>query len=171
MYETWFKVIISFILKNNDVIIYDTPILQIMPTFMTFGNIKRAIPWWRLWPKFENFSLLIDHSSYNKQAINHFVVDVRSTLGGQSIATPQKLTSVKVKHSVHVTPGYVCDFARKWVLPLNRYKAQFLWSVIEFCVNIYIFDGRHIAKHFTILNMEIHFAPLILSILLQRNFW
>ena len=105
-----------------------------------------AIPWWRLWPKFENFSLLIDHSSYNKQAINHFVVDVRSTLGGQSTATPpQKLTSVKVKHSVHVTPGDVCDFARKWVLPLNRYKAQFLWSVIEFCVNIYIFDGRHIA--------------------------
>ena len=51
----------------------------------------RAIPWWRLWPKFENFSLLIDHSSYNKQAINHFVVDVRSTLGGQSTATPQKI--------------------------------------------------------------------------------
>ena len=50
-----------------------------------------AIPWWRLWPKFENFSLLIDHSSYNKQAINHFVVDVRSTLGGQSTATPQKI--------------------------------------------------------------------------------
>ena len=71
----------------------------------------------------------------------------------------KKLTSVKVKHSVHVTPGYVCDFARKWVLPLNRYKAQFLWY-------IYIFDGRHIAKHFTILNMEIHFAPVILSILL-----
>ena len=59
----------------------------------------------------------------------------------------KKLTSVKVKHSVHVTPGYICDFARKFVLPLNRYKAQFLWSVIEFCVNIYIFDGRHIAKH------------------------
>ena len=78
----------------------------------------------------------------------------------------KKLTSVKVKHSVHVTPGDVCDFARKWVLPLNRYKPQFLWSVIEFCVNIYIFDGRHIAKHFTILNMEIHFAPVILSILL-----
>ena len=126
----------------------------------------RAIPWWRLWPEFENFSLLNDHSSYNKQAINHFVVDVRSTLGGQSTATPKKLSSVKVKHSVHVTPGYVCDFARKWVLPLNRYKAQFLWSVIEFCVNINIFDGRHIAKHFTILNMEIHFAPVILSILL-----
>ena len=52
---------------------------------------KWAIPWWRLWPKFENFSLLIDHSSYNKQAINHFVVDVRSTLGGQSTATPQKI--------------------------------------------------------------------------------
>ena len=51
----------------------------------------RAIPWWRLWPKFENFSLLIDHSSYNKQAINHFVVAVRSTLGGQSTATPQKI--------------------------------------------------------------------------------
>ena len=50
-----------------------------------------AIPWWRLWPKFENFSLLIDHSSYDKQAINHFVVDVRSTLGGQSTATPQKI--------------------------------------------------------------------------------
>ena len=50
----------------------------------------RAIPWWRLWPKFENFSLLIDHSSYNKQAINHFMVDVRSTLGGQSTATPPK---------------------------------------------------------------------------------
>ena len=137
---------------------------------MTPGNTtctnNGAIPWWRLWPKFENFSLLIDHSSYNKQAINHFVVDVRSTLGGQSTATPKKLTSVKVKHSVHVTPGDVCDFARKWVLPLNRYKAQFLWSVIEFCVNIYIFDGRHIAKHFTILNMEIHFAPVILSILL-----
>ena len=69
---------------------------------------------------------------------------------------PKKLTLVKVKHSVHVTPGDVCDFARKWVLPLNRYKAQFLWSVIEF----------FIAKHFTILNMEIHFAPVILSILL-----
>ena len=54
-------------------------------------HITRAIPWWRLWPKFENFSLLIDHSSYNKQAINHFVVDVRSTLGGQSTATPQKI--------------------------------------------------------------------------------
>ena len=52
---------------------------------------SRAIPWWRLWPKFENFSLLIDHSSYNKQAINHFVVDVRSTLGGQSTATPKKI--------------------------------------------------------------------------------
>ena len=52
---------------------------------------SRAIPWWRLWPKFENFSLLIDHSSYNKQAINHFVVDVRSTLGGQSTATPPKI--------------------------------------------------------------------------------
>ena len=79
---------------------------------------------------------------------------------------PKKLTLVKVKHSVHVTPGYVCDFARKWVLTLNRYKAQFLWSVIEFCVNIYIFDGRHIAKHFPILNMEIHFVPVILLILL-----
>ena len=52
---------------------------------------SRAIPWLRLWPKFENFSLLIDHSSYNKQAINHFVVDVRSTFGGQSTATPQKI--------------------------------------------------------------------------------
>ena len=50
-----------------------------------------AIPRWRLWPKFENFSLLIDHSSYNKQVINHFVVDVRSTLGGQSTAAPQKI--------------------------------------------------------------------------------
>ena len=50
-----------------------------------------AIPWWRLWPKFENFSLLIGHSSYNKQAINHFVVDVRSTVGGQSTATPKKI--------------------------------------------------------------------------------
>ena len=50
-----------------------------------------AIPWWRLWPKFENFSLLIDHISYNKQAISHFVVDVRSTLGGQSTVTPQKI--------------------------------------------------------------------------------
>ena len=38
----------------------------------------------------------------------------------------KKLTSVKVKHRVHVTPGYVCDFVRKSVLPLNRYKAQFL---------------------------------------------
>ena len=55
-----------------------------------------------------------------------------------------KLSTWNVKHSVHVTPGYVCDFARKWVLPLNRYKAQFLWSVIEFCLNINIFDGRHI---------------------------
>ena len=54
-------------------------------------SLHRAIPGLRLWPKFENFSLLIDHSSYNKQAINHFVVDVRSTLGGQSTATPQKI--------------------------------------------------------------------------------
>ena len=54
---------------------------------------------------------------------------------------PPKLTSVKVKHSVYVTPGDVCDFARKWVLPLNRYKAQFLWSVIEFLSTfIYLMD-------------------------------
>ena len=79
---------------------------------------------------------------------------------------PKNVTSVKVKHSIHVTPGYVCDFARKWVLPLNHYKAQFLWSVIEFFVNIYIFDGQHITNHFSILNMEIDFAPVILPILL-----
>ena len=35
-----------------------------------------------LWPKFDNFSLLIDHRSYNKQAINNFVIDVWSTVGG-----------------------------------------------------------------------------------------
>ena len=117
----------------------------------------------KIWEFFTfNWSQLLQQTSY--QSFRGWC-----TLGGQSTATPppkKKLTSVKVKHSVHVTPGDVCDFARKWVLPLNRYKAQFLWSVIEFCVNIYIFDGRHIAKHFTILNMEIHFAPVILSILL-----
>ena len=31
--------------------------------------------------KIWKFSLLIDHSSYNKQAINNFVIDVWSTVG------------------------------------------------------------------------------------------
>ena len=117
----------------------------------------------KIWEFFTfNWSQLLQHTSY--QSFRGWWTKYLGWVNPQQPS--KKLTSVKVKHSVHVTPGDVCDFARKWVLPLNRYKAQFLWSVIEFCVNIYIFDGRHIAKHFTILNMEIHFAPVILSILL-----
>ena len=68
-------------------------LLYLQNKSMEYGDFWNtwAIPWLRLWQKFENFSLLIDHSSYNKQAINHFVVDVQSTLGGQSTATPQKI--------------------------------------------------------------------------------
>ena len=50
-----------------------------------------AIPWWRLWPKFENFSLLIDHSSYIKQAYQSFRGWCTKYLGWSIHSNPKKI--------------------------------------------------------------------------------
>ena len=94
------------------------------------------------------------------------MVDVRSTLGAQSTATPQKINLGQGQAQCPCNARLRLWLRTKVRSASESLQAQFLWSVIELCVNIYIFDGRHIAKHFTILNMEIHFAPVILSILL-----
>ena len=95
------------------------------------------------------------------------MVDVRSTLGGQSTATPQKINLGQGQAQCPCNARL-----RLWLRTKVGSASESLQSPISvkcdrvLCQHIYIFDGRHIAKHFTILNMDIHFAPVILSILL-----
>ena len=63
---------------------------------------------------------------------------------------------VKVKNKVHVTIGHVCDFARNYGPAPNDFKVKILWCVMEFCIEQYTDDGRHIYKQFHILRMKFY---------------
>ena len=55
---------------------------------------------------------------------------------------------VKVKNKVHVTIGYVVNFARNYGPAQNDFKVNILWCVMEFCIEQYTDDGHIFTNNF-----------------------